>query len=209
MERIPDSLTHVFYTRGGREVRDGGGIKPDVEVRNDTVPNIAYYLSGAGMDSTEVMFDYVVDYISRHPQIPSPREFHLSDADYAEFTERVLKSGFKYDLMSKKQFDELVKTAKYEGYYEQSKDAFDALEARLRHDVSADLQKHSNTIRQMIELDIVAAYYYQRGAVEAGLSYDKQLHEAQRLLLNEQELAGILRPSTLNKRTDLVKKTSL
>jgi carboxyl-terminal processing protease len=43
-ERIADSLTNVFYTRGGREVRDGGGIKPDVELKNDTMPNIAYYL---------------------------------------------------------------------------------------------------------------------------------------------------------------------
>ena len=33
-EHVPDSLTHVFYTRGGREVRDGGGIKPDVETRH-------------------------------------------------------------------------------------------------------------------------------------------------------------------------------
>ena len=44
LEHIPDSLTKVFYTAGGREVRDGGGIKPDVEVKADTIPNIAFYL---------------------------------------------------------------------------------------------------------------------------------------------------------------------
>ena len=58
-EHIPDSLTKVFYTAGGREVRDGGGIKPDIEVKADTIPNIAFYLSATGQDSTEVMFDYV------------------------------------------------------------------------------------------------------------------------------------------------------
>lgn len=193
-ERIPDSLTHVFYTRGGREVRDGGGIKPDVEVKNDTIPNIAYYLSGAGLDSTEVMFDYVVDYISRHEQIAPPSAFRLSDADYEDFCERVLKSGFKYDLMSKKQFDELVKMAKYEGYYEQARDVFDALEARLRHDLKADLAKHSEVIRRLLEMDIISAYYYQRGTIEAGLNYDKQLKEAQRLLLNDVEREAILHP---------------
>lgn len=77
-ERIADSLTHVFYTRGGREVRDGGGIKPDIELKNDTMPNIAYYLSVGGLDSTEVMFDYVVDYIALHPTIAPATEFHLS-----------------------------------------------------------------------------------------------------------------------------------
>ena len=48
-EHVADSLTHVFYTKAGREVRDGGGIKPDVEVKPDSLPNIAYYLSVSGL----------------------------------------------------------------------------------------------------------------------------------------------------------------
>ena len=32
---IPDSLTKVFYTAAGREVRDGGGVMPDVADYND------------------------------------------------------------------------------------------------------------------------------------------------------------------------------
>ena len=191
-ERIPDSLTHVFYTRGGREVRDGGGIKPDVELKNDTMPNIVYYLSVGGADSTEVLFDYVVDYISRHPTIAPATAFHLTEQDWQEFKDRVVKSGFKYDLMSKKHFDDLVKTAKFEGYYDGAKDAFDALEQKLKHDVAADLEKHRETIQEMIELDIVAAYYYQRGSIEAGLNYDKQLKEAERLLKSPEEYERIL-----------------
>ena len=191
-ERIPDSLTHVFYTRGGREVRDGGGIKPDVELKNDTMPNIVYYLSVGGADSTEVMFDYVVDYIAHHPTIAPATEFHLTEQDWQEFKARVVKSGFKYDLMSKKNFDELVKTAKFEGYYDEAKDAFDALEAKLKHDVSADLDKHRKTIQEIIELDIVSAYYYQRGSIAAGLNYDKQLKEAERLLKSPKEYGKIL-----------------
>ena len=191
-ERIADSLTNVFYTRGGREVRDGGGIKPDVELKNDTMPNIVYYLSVGGADSTEVMFDYVVDYIAHHPTIAPATEFHLTEQDWQEFKDRVVKSGFKYDLMSKKNFDELVKTAKFEGYYDEAKDAFDALEAKLKHDVSADLDKHRKTIQEIIELDIVSAYYYQRGSIAAGLNYDKQLKEAERLLKSPKEFGKIL-----------------
>lgn len=187
MERLPDSLTHVFYTRGGREVRDGGGIKPDVEVKDDTMPNIAYYLSAGGLDSTEVMFDYVVDYIAAHETIAPARDFHLTDADWEQFKQRVVESGFTYDPMSRKHFDELVKAAKYEGYYDDAQDAFDALGERLKHDVATDMEKHRATIQQMIELDIIAAYYYQAGAIEAGLAYDKQLQEAVRLLQSPDE----------------------
>lgn len=193
-ERIPDSLTHVFYTRGGREVRDGGGIKPDVEVKNDTMPNIAYYLSQSGLDSTEVMFDYVVDYISRHDSIAPPASFHLTDQDWAEFRQRVVDSGFTYDPLSRKHFDELVRAAKFEGYYDEARDAFEALKQRLSHDVTTDLDKHRETIQQMLELDIISAYYYQAGTIEAGLYHDKQVLEAEHLLKSAAEYQQILHP---------------
>lgn len=193
-EHIPDSLTKVFYTRNGREVRDGGGIKPDVEVKADTIPNIAFYLSASGQDSTEVMFDYVVDYIAKHPTIAPAAEFHLTDADWQEFKERVIKSGFTYDPVSQKQFAELVKTAKFEGYYEDAKGAFDELEKKLNHDVATDMEKHKEVLMQVLESDIIAAYYYQAGAIEAGLNYDKQLREAVRLLQNPEEYKKLLVP---------------
>ena len=193
-ERIADSLTNVFYTRGGREVRDGGGIKPDVELKNDTMPNIAYYLSAGGLDSTEVLFDYVVDYIDHHSTIAPAKDFHLTDADWQAFRQRVIESGFSYDPVSQKQFDELVKTAKFEGYYDDAKEAFEALEKKLKHDVASDLDKHRETIQQILELDIISAYYFQGGSIEAGLYADKQLKEAERLLKTPAEYRKILEP---------------
>lgn len=189
---IADSLKRVFYTRAGREMRDGGGITPDVELKNDTLPNIAYYLSVGGLDSTEVLFDYVVDYIDHHPTIAAPAEFHLTEQDWQTFCKRVIDSGFSYDPVSKKQYDELVKTAKLEGYYDQAREAFDALAEKLHHDVASDLNKYRSIIQQILELDIVSAYYYQAGSVEAGLNGDKQVQEAERLLKSPGEYQRIL-----------------
>ena len=195
-EHIPDSLTKVFTTLHGREVRDGGGIQPDVEVKADTIPNIAFYLSASGQDSTEVMFDYIVEYIAKHPTIAPPAEFHLSDADFEEFKQRVVKSGFTYDPVSKKQFDELVKAAKFEDYYQEAKAEFDALEAKLKHNVAQELNKHEKTLRRLLESEIISAYYYQSGVIEAGLKHDTQLKEAERLLLSPDEYRRILRPES-------------
>ena len=204
-EHIPDSLTKVFYTRNGREVRDGGGIKPDVELKADTIPNIAFYLSASGQDSTEVMFDYVVDYIAKHPTIAPAAEFHLTDADWQEFKVRVIQSGFTYDPVSKKQLAELVKTAKFEGYYEEAKPAFDELEKKLNHDVAFALDRYEQVIRQIVEQEIIAAYYYQAGAIEAGLGYDKQLNEAIRLLKTPEEYRKVLAPQKPKETSSLIK----
>ena len=203
-EHIPDSLTKVFYTRNGREVRDGGGIKPDVEVKGDTIPNIAFYLSASGQDSTEVMFDYVVDYIAKHPTIASATEFHVTDDDWQTFKERVMNSGFTYDPVSKKQFAELVKTAKFEGYYDEAKVAFDSLESKLNHDVAYALDRHERVIRQILESEIISAYYYQSGSIEAGLNYDVQLKEAVRLLKNPEEYKKLLNPQKAKETSSLI-----
>ena len=197
-EHIPDSLTKVFHTRNGREVRDGGGIKPDLEVKADTIPNIAFYLSASGQDSTEVMFDYVVDYIAKHPTIAPAKDFHLSDADWQAFKARVVESGFAYDPVSKKQFAELVKTAKFEGYYEDAKQTFDELEKQLNHNVAFDLDKHEKVLRQLVEQEIISAYYYQAGTIEAGLNHDKQLKAAEKLLKSPEEYKKLLTPSSKN-----------
>lgn len=194
VEHVADSLTRVFHTIGGRTVRDGGGITPDIEVRNDTIPNIAYYLSASGLDSTEVMLDYVVDYISNHPTIANPRDFTLTDEEFEYFRKQVAKSGFTYDPVSEKQLKELEKTAQAEGYYEQAKEAFDMLRGKLKHDVNSDIVKHKDILKQLLELDIIAAYYYQAGTIQASMKYDKQLKEAKRLLQNKEEYRKLLHP---------------
>ena len=190
-ERVPDSLTHVFHTLHGREVRDGGGVTPDIEVKPDTLPNIAIYLDR--LDTTEVMFDYVTEYIAKHQQIAAPTEFHLSDAEFADFKQRVIESGFSYDPVSEKRFEELVKVAQFEGYYEDAKPEFEALKAKLKHDIASDLDRNRETLCQLLEQDIITAYYYQAGVVESGLLTDKQYLEAVRLLNNPEEYQKLLK----------------
>ena len=194
VEHVPDSLTKVFYTAGGREVRDGGGVKPDVEVKPDSLPNIAYYLAGA-RDSNELMLNYEVDYIAKHPTIAPAKDFALTDADYEEFKARVLKADFKYDRETEKYLKDLMKLARFEGYYDDAKPEFDALAKKLSHNVAKDLDYNKQYIKRLLENDIVAAYYYQGGAIRNSLRYDKQVKEAVRLLNKPEEYKKLLRPS--------------
>lgn len=193
VEHVPDSLTKVFYTAGGREVRDGGGVKPDVEVKPDSLPNIAYYLAGA-RDSNELMLNYEVDYIAKHPTIAPVKDFALTDADYEEFKARVLKADFKYDRETEKYLKDLMKLARFEGYYDDAKPEFDALAKKLSHNVAKDLDYNKQYIKRLLENDIVAAYYYQGGAIRNSLRYDKQVKEAVRLLNTPEEYKKLLRP---------------
>ena len=194
VEHVPDSLTKVFYTANGREVRDGGGVKPDVEVKPDSLPNIAFYLAGA-RDSNEVMLNYEVDYIAKHPTIAPAKDFALTDVDYDEFKARVLKADFKYDRETEKYLKDLEKLAKFEGYYDDAKPEFEALKKKLSHNVAKDLDYNKEYIKQLLENEIVAAYYFQAGAIQNSLRYDKQIKEAVKLLNSPEEYNKILRPA--------------
>lgn len=194
-EHVPDSLTHVFYTADGREVRDGGGIKPDIEVQPDSLPNIAFYLTSSGRDSSEVMLNWELKYLSTHPTIAPAKNFVISDADYADFKQAVLKSGFKYDRESKKYLEGLVKLARFEGYYDDAKPEFDALEKKLNHNIAKDLDYNKQTLKQLLTSDLVSAYYYQRGSMENSLQFDKQWKRAVELLKDPAAYKKILQPS--------------
>jgi len=199
-EHIPDSLTKEFKTAHGRTVRDGGGIKPDLEVKADTMTNLIAHITGSdwgyerNIDSTMVMFDYVVDYIAQHPQIAPAADFHLTDDDYEEFKRRVIASGFTFDSESQSCFDDLVKEAKFEGYYDEARPEFEALQKKLKHNLADELDRNKEDLKKMLELDIVAHYYYQSGSIEASLKWDTQLKEAQRLLANPDEYNRLLKP---------------
>lgn len=192
-EHIPDSLTHAFHTAGGRIVRDGGGIMPDVEVKPDSLPNIVYYLTVSGLDSTEVLLDYEIDYIAKHPTIAPAAEFELSDADYEDFKQRVIKSGFTYDPESEKTLASLKKIVKFEGYYDEAQTEFEALERKLKHDIARDLDRNKEVLKRVIASDIVAAYYFQAGTIENALRYDNQVQEAVSLLKNPDRYRSILK----------------
>ncbi len=200
-EHVPDSLTHVFHTANGREVRDGGGIKPDIEVQPDSLPNIAFYLTASGRDSTEVMLNWELKYLRTHPTIAPAKNFVISDVDYADFKQAVLKSGFKYDRESKKYLEGLVKLARFEGYYDDAKPEFDALEKKLNHNIAKDLDYNKQTLKQLLTSDLVAAYYYQRGAMENGLQFDKQWKKAVELLNDPAAYKKVLQPLVDSKKT--------
>lgn len=174
---IPDSLTKVFHTAAGREVRDGGGILPDTVVKQEKLPNILFYLM-----RDNLIFDYATGYCLKHASIAAPEKFEITDADYGDFKEMVKKAGFKYDQQSEKILKTLKETAEFEGYMNDASEEFSALEKKLNHNLDRDLDYFSKNIRKMINNEIVKRYYYQRGSIIQQLRDDADLQAALEIL---------------------------
>lgn len=177
--RMPDSLTTVFHTAAGREVRDGGGVTPDIEVKQEKVPNILFYLV-----RDNLIFDYATQYCLKHPTVAAPENFVLTDADYKNFKEMVKKADFKYDQQSEKIMKTLKEAAEFEGYMTDASEEFKALEKKLNHNLDRDLDYFSKDIKEMIANEILKRYYYQRGGIIQQLKADDGLKQAIDILTN-------------------------
>ena len=174
---IPDSLTKVFYTAAGREVRDGGGVMPDITIKQEKLPNILFYLV-----RDNLIFDYATQYCLKHPTIVAPEKFEVTDADYNDFKALVKKADFKYDQQSEKILKTLKEAAEFEGYMDDASEEFKVLEKKLNHNLDRDLDYFSTDIKKMIATEIIKRYYYQRGNIIQQLKDDDGLKEAMKIL---------------------------
>ena len=197
--RTPDSLTTVFHTAAGREVRDGGGIRPDIEVKGDKIPNIVFYLM-----NDDLIFDYATQYCWNHPTLASVDDFKLTDADYEAFKKLVKSRNFTYDRQSEKMLKSLKEIAEFEGYMTEAAEEFKALEKKLNHNLDRDLDYFAKPIKEYISQEIVTRYFYQRGAAMERLKDDTDLEEAIKVLQNPVRYREIL--SAPVKKDEPVKK---
>jgi len=168
--RVPDSLTTEFSTLNGRKVRDGGGIVPDTITVDERKLNIAYYIYAQNL-----YFDFATQYVQNHPTIETPNKFELSDTDYKLFTDYLLEKKFTYTSQTEKYFNELLETSGYEGLDTIAKNEFAALKAKLIPDITKSLIENRKDIADLLSLEIIKRYYFQKGEIQYSLRMDENL----------------------------------
>lgn len=184
---IPDSLISEFKTRNGRTVRDGGGITPDIPISPEPLSQITselYYRN--------LIFDFATQYYWSHPDITSPEDFNITEKDYSDFMNFLIKRSFTYETLTETSLKELIGTAKRERYYDLHKDLFSRLENQISHSLDQDLRIFRNEITDLLENEIISRYFYEDGAIEWSLKSDSQVIKALEILKNPQVYNSIL-----------------
>ena len=188
--RIPDSLTTVYHTANGREVRDGGGITPDINVEYPSANRLAYNIMRDFW-----AFDFATKFAQENETIPSAEEFVITDEIYDNFKKFVDPDKFQYDKVCEEGVKQLKEVAKREGYMNDSTQAvFESLEKLLKHDLNKDLDQHRSMIAQILAVEIVKRYYYQRGGVIQELKDDPAIDAVVELFATKNKYQSILKP---------------
>ena len=170
---IPDSLTREFRTAGGRIVRDGGGITPDVDIDAQDYSRLVYALVLGG-----VIDQYVIDYARRHESIPATDDFHFSDEEFEDFIRFAKTQEFDYRSSAKTLYDQMKKELVKDGLADAMKPELDALEKALEMDKERFIRLKKDEIIPFIEEELATRYWFQEAGVKVRLRYDQQLKTA-------------------------------
>lgn len=188
--RTPDSLTNVFHTAAGREVRDGGGIQPDIEPKGEKLTTLLFSLV---QDMS--IFDFATEYKLKHPAIAPAETFELSDEDYEAFKNFLKSSGFSYDKESYKSLIKFKKVLELEGYTDATKQEIEKLEQVLQHNLDHDLTFFAKDVKRFLSDEIIKRYYSQKGGIVYALRDDTDMEESFKLLADREKYNKILQPT--------------
>lgn len=188
--RLPDSLTTVFHTASGRKVRDGGGIRPDIEPKSEELSTLLYYLI-----QDMAIFDFATEFCLKNKSIDSPETFIISNELYNEFSEYLKSSGFSYDLRSTKILDSLKEMIEFEGFSEITKAEIEALEKKLHANLDHSLKHFAKHIKDLLATEIVKRYYGQQGEIIYNMREDTDLKESHDIITDKKRYQEILTPA--------------
>lgn len=189
---IPDSLTSIFHTANGREVRDGGGIRPDIEIKEEKTPSLMYYLA---VDT--VTFDFVTDlYYHKYNQIGALEQFNVTDEDFEAFKKYAKEKNFTYDRQTAKVLKNLQEIAEFEGYLDGDTTLIKELEAKFTPNLERDFDINKEAIKKMLTAEIVKRHYYERGEWQIHLRNDETMDKTFEVLKDNSQYSKILSGET-------------
>lgn len=188
VNKMADSSLHEFKTKAGRSVYDGSGVYPDITIKQERFANITQALVGKLL-----IFDYANQYRSTHNSIPNALSFHLSDDDYNDFVKYLNGKDYSYSTNSERLLNTLKTEATKEKQFNEIQSEYDILKSKLMASKKNDLQQHKDEIRQVLENEIVARYYYEKGRYEVNFKYDRDLAQAVKTMEDKNQLAAVLK----------------
>jgi carboxyl-terminal processing protease len=190
--KVPDSLISEFKTKNGRKVYDGGGIEPDIYSDTEKLSPIA-----TALFTKFIIFDYANKFAREHDSIPPAKEFTITNEIYNDFVKYVdNRSDFDYTTGSEHTLKKLKEVAENDEYYDKIKSEIDQLEAKLMHNKNDDLIAQRDEISEIMKIEIVSRYYYQKGKVESSLVTDPEVKQAIQLIEEKNQYSSILSGTT-------------
>jgi len=183
-----DSNAIAFKTKNGRTVYDYGGVEPDIRIEQDMYSTILL-----AMFDKKIIFNYANEFKLANNQITSVKEFVFTDAMYEDFIKYFQRQKVAYETFTEKQLKLLEKSVEDDKFSSEVNKEIEDLKAIIQKEKSNDLQRYKKEIKELLYLEIVSRYYYQKGRVEAALLIDPEIIKIKEIMANKEKYFSVLK----------------
>lgn len=174
----------AHQTTGGRTVRDGDGIRPDVRV-----PGPRPHPLEQALTRRAAFFRYANHYAATRDTLAPG--FTVTDADLEAFQEWLDTEGIEYPTRAERSLDSVTTQIEAQGY-EEAGDEAAALAEALQSAKTNAFDRHASDLKQHLKRETLSRYVSAGRRIEALLPTDTQVGAATDLLRDSDRYEQIL-----------------
>ena len=178
---------NAFKTKNGRNVFDGGGVQPDIEVKFSKKTPITKAILNENL-----VFNFATNYYYNH-KVEDLKSYKLSDSDFKKFKSYLKTTGFNFETKTEKALNEAITVAKEEGLDEVINSEYDNLTSALQSYKSKAIDGNSTQLKSLITDEIIKRYFYSEGLYTYYTANNTEIKKALDILNNPSQYASILR----------------
>lgn len=189
VDKVADSLIAEFSTKAGRKVYDGGGLKPDVEIKEESLSLAVVHLISSGL-----LFEYATLYAAERPRPAQMKGFMISDAEYNRFIDWLKEKKFVYASELEDQTERLLALAGQERANREIQKELGLLQSKIKENRAADLLRFKKEVSGILEEEIAFHYGLVKDQIEVALDRDAEIKEALKYLSDDEAFRKLLSP---------------
>lgn len=189
VSKVPDSLKTAFKTKNGRTVYDGGGVEPDVHLKDKEYSDVVRQLFFGSE-----LFTYANKFVTESKSIATPENFEISDAIFEDFKAYLKDVDFDYNTASERQLEKLRKAVASDEFGGGINNEIEKLEALIDTEKAIALDKYRKEITYFLSEELVTRYYHKKGRLKYRVSHDDEIKEAVALLKDRKRYEDLLKP---------------
>lgn len=178
---------NAFKTKNGRNVFDGGGVQPDIEVEFAKHTPITKAISNENL-----VFNFATDYYYSH-KVEDLKSFELSDAEFKTFKNYIKTSGFNFETKTEKALTNAINVAQEEELDAVIASEYSDLTRALQTYKSNAIDGNKTQLKSLLTDEIIKRYFYSEGLYTYYTANNAEIKKALNILNNPTQYASILR----------------
>ncbi|MBU3010937.1 S41 family peptidase [Polaribacter vadi] len=180
--KFSDSGINEFKTQNGRTVFDGGGVMPDVEIKETKRTKATESLL-----NSKAIFNFATDYFYKNTSIADAENYEFKNADFKLFSE-YLKKDTTFVIEQERLFKKAFLSSEKNNISKE----YNKIKNILLEDKINEVSKNQDIVSLLLEKEILKRYYYKEGVYKHSLKQDIVISEAISLLKNQDKFNQIL-----------------